>query len=75
MCYLTPLTFSLFLQQRAAVASTSLPPRTFSAHAVRRTASTTARARGAVTAKTATIEPCPTRRLRPAPVRLTPQIT
>ncbi|TKS75782.1 Ephrin type-B receptor 3 [Collichthys lucidus] len=38
--------FNYWLDQRAVVVSTSLPPRTFSALAVRRTASTTARAPG-----------------------------
>lgn len=61
---------SFLSQQPAAVASTSLPPRTCSARAVQHTASMTARAHGAATVRMATIEPCPTPRLWPAPVRL-----
>lgn len=69
LCHGLILFFSLspFLQ-RAVVVSTSLPPRTFSALAVRRTASTTARAPGAATARTATTEPSLTLRLWPARV-------
>lgn len=63
-----PLLFPSFPSQRAVAASTSLPRRTSSARAVRRTASTTARARGAATARTATTEPSPTFRLWPAQV-------
>lgn len=63
-----PLLFLSFPLQRAVAASTSLPRRTSSARAVRCTASTTARARGAATARTATTEPSPTPRLWPAQV-------
>lgn len=68
-----PPLFLSFPSQHAVVASTSLPRRTSSARAVRRTASTTARARGAATARTATTEPSPTLRLWPAPVSPPPQ--
>ena len=64
------LFFFLLPLQRAVVVSTSPPPRTFSAPAARRTASTTARAPGAATARTATTEPSLTLRLWPAPVSL-----
>ena len=56
--------------QHAAVASTSLPLRTFSARAVRHTASMTVRAHGTATAWMATIELSPT--LRPWLVQVSP---
>lgn len=62
-----PLSPSQF-PQPVVVASTRHRPRTCSAHAVRHAATTTARAPGAVTARTATTVRCPTRRLRPARV-------
>lgn len=62
-----------FLPQHAVGVSTSLPHRTFSAPAARRTASMTAKAPGAATARTATTERSPTPRLWPARVSLPSQ--
>lgn len=65
---LSPLLVPLLPLQRAAEASTSRRLRTCSALVVHRTASTTARAHGAVTARTATTERCRTPRPWPAHV-------
>lgn len=59
-----------FLPQHAVVVSTSLPPRTSSALVVQCTASTTAKAPGAATARTVTTEHSLTLRLWPAQVSL-----
>lgn len=63
-----PFSFFISLKQHVVAASTSPPPRTCSVPAVRRTATTTARAPGAAIARTATTERSPTLRLWPAHV-------
>lgn len=65
-----PQSLFFFLLQHAAVVSTSLPPRTFSALVVLHTASTTARAPGAVTVRMVTTGPSLTLHLWPARVSL-----